>query len=879
MVRFWPVASLVLAAFAFGCAESPLNGDPVPPDPPDDQPDLEPDPEDEWCGPDTVMPCLDCLRRVGETWQDREGRWRQAYEVRDDPRCEASAEVERSDDPSGRQISCAYPDGDRWEIVIDDGELGGPSPDTASSALARYGAPTCQGCGLPLWPEEGDGLAQRAKAYTAYIEPGNDAARCSGILIDRDLVLTTGACVTAETCQRAEILFSAPGAPRRFRCAEVVESGLPYVDYALVRLSEIAGFPYEPIEFDLEAAPGREQRLALAHYSDVPRGGSAPTVVGGTGRLAERAPSSSGVAGLLHGIMVPRAVAVGAGVVDRDSHRLVGLHQESAVCDGPPATSLPIREVVAASPTLRVLLDSCPGHPNDDCDTTFAQLQGSGSYLCGLMPDGRVRCWGKNVPQTAPEGRFERIDGNCGIELGGRVISCWGRGRIEAPPGMRFEGVAKGHEVFGLLDDGRLVTEAGVVQVDGRDFRATALIGARGHTVLDDESFVCALEAQSEAIRCWGRAPRGPFDGRFIALGAYGGHNGVGGGKLCAIRAEQRSMSCWGGDFEALDGLFEQVAVGAKHVCGLEAGRVRCGGAGDPPDGQFDGDVAQYVVAGFFYTCILTRSGHVRCDNNKNGGPHPPSTEIFREVAGGLNVLCGLRVDGTAECSGWAVDRGESPPGIYVDVAAGQWHACTLDPEGQVECWFDMADVEVPVGRYQSIDAGRRATCGLREDGEIVCWGSFFGSAPLRAPANGPFRDLAVGEENVCGLREDGELECTGQARDGVTEPPAGPFVTVDIGDHHACALRPDGEVECWGRDSWGETDVPAELDGLSVQRLAASFDSTCALGDDGRVICWGYDANQTPAGLYRAINDARFSTCAAEIRGGIRCWGRDHER
>lgn len=233
-------------------------------------------------------------------------------------------------------------------------------------------------------------------------------------------------------------------------------------------------------------------------------------------------------------------------------------------------------------------------------------------------------------------------------------------------------------------------------------------------------------------------------------------------------------------------------------------------------------------------------------------------------------------------------------------LAAGEEHACLLDPEGAAWCWGanesgqlgngslvpSATPVRVAGGRrFVAIQAGGSHTCALTAGGEAFCWGSNrFGQLgsggastaefePVPVTGGLSFAALSVGGfHHTCGRTAAGELHCWGGDRDGqlgyappdeclfgvgidpcgrTPRPvPLGSAVgEVSAGFLHTCALDPAGVARCWGENSAGQLGTgttgtrvpPSEVRGaVRFAALASGSLHGCGLDEAGRAHCWG---------------------------------------
>lgn len=310
----------------------------------------------------------------------------------------------------------------------------------------------------------------------------------------------------------------------------------------------------------------------------------------------------------------------------------------------------------------------------------------------------------------------------------------------------------------------------------------------------------------------------------------------------------------------AIGSVVTQVAVGPEHTCALLGdGTVHCYGSGDSGKlgyGNTDtigddepvaaggavsvGGTVESVVVGPHNTCVIVTGGVVRCWGRGSdlfltqntlpvGDDELPSSIDPIDVGGpaaqielGEQMACARRVDGAVRCWGnngfGALGAGTSGawldpttladvalPGLAVDIAVGDWHACAVLQGGALHCWGinfqgtlgyghtdNLGKEETPTdigpvnvgGPVASVEASGNQTCAILTSGSLRCWGYFLGG-------NLGYPSLAenIGDDEV-------------PADVGDINLPAS-VVDVTIADRHVCALLATGAVRCWGEDGY----------------------------------------------------------------------------
>jgi hypothetical protein len=278
------------------------------------------------------------------------------------------------------------------------------------------------------------------------------------------------------------------------------------------------------------------------------------------------------------------------------------------------------------------------------------------------------------------------------------------------------------------------------------------------------------------------------------------GYSGTG-GFFCGIRITGR-VDCIGaagvgqrGNGSFADGFADSVhinfpakalRVGAAHACVLDAkGAAFCWGLND-----------QGQLGGFTSGCTTPRISFDGCSST----PFRGILDLFREIAAGGSVTCGVTIGDTLEC--WGRQIVGTPPPMYFGqtyavpaapklhgLTAGAAHACGISDTGALYCWgandagqlgLSIADavphVAEAIGgslRVIAVSAWAKSTCAVTTAGELYCWGA------------NEFGQLGLGNTT----------RQIGPARVAVGEP----VTSVRLSERHACARASSGAVYCWG--------------------------------------------------------------------------------
>jgi hypothetical protein len=164
------------------------------------------------------------------------------------------------------------------------------------------------------------------------------------------------------------------------------------------------------------------------------------------------------------------------------------------------------RKVVCWGETYSdVLRSSGPGNVFHPLDGAYADVRGGDKQVCGLRPDGTVRC--RRFPDAVPyqpQGTYLAIDVAfhgarpfaCGLRRDTREITCWDG--PPAPPG-RYERLSLGNGI------GCALTAGGEVRCWGSLMTRVRLPAGEFVDVTAGTSLACGVRRDS-TITCWGLA-------------------------------------------------------------------------------------------------------------------------------------------------------------------------------------------------------------------------------------------------------------------------------------------------------------------------------------------------------------------------------------
>ncbi|MBI5545607.1 MAG: hypothetical protein HY901_17105 [Deltaproteobacteria bacterium] len=223
-------------------------------------------------------------------------------------------------------------------------------------------------------------------------------------------------------------------------------------------------------------------------------------------------------------------------------------------------------------------------------------------------------------------------------------------------------------------------------------------------------------------------------------------------------------------------------------------------------------------------------------------------------------------------------------------VAAGGYHSCATDSEGDVYCWGEYGAEEsgseptrvMGASKVKAIAAGWGFTCAIDSNQTLACWGTNqFGELGIGVISLGPIwtatpSDLAMSALAIAG------------------------------GKSHGCAIAGDKALHCWGMNDFDQLGLGGSI-GYQVSPqpvlwtkraigLAAGWKNTCAVTESGALYCWGNntlgelgddsmiarDAPFPVASMQTGVTALAISSlhaCAVKDRK-VFCWGNnDHSQ
>lgn len=447
---------------------------------------------------------------------------------------------------------------------------------------------------------------------------------------------------------------------------------------------------------------------------------------------------------------------------------------------------------VSASTTITVV----------EANTTQAlDLAVGQSHACVITGRGDAYCWGNGEDgrlgamvtldnrldiQTVGGGqRFKQLvagaEFTCGLKSNGEVY-CWGRGQI------------------GQLGQGDPMSSATPVRVD-----TTTLF----ERIFASNQTACGLTDQGK-LWCWGDSRNRQISGNTRE------------GKPVEVASNET---------------FSDIAVGARHICGLINGQVYCWG--DNGSGQ----AGQSDTAQKFDTPQLVK--------DQSGQPLN-ATKIYATN----NTTCALTLNDQTLC--W-----------------GSNDNLRLGVEDQ-----ELSTTPVLLGGGQSFSSlalGGRHACGLKDNGQVWCWGSnayggfgkkplTFSTQPTRMSGNLLFTKITTFDTFVCGISTTDRVYCWGDQGENylgnkvlgyaalptsvvrMTDDELRPAEQVSVGWRHSCVVGNNNRWTCWGRGVEGQlaVDQPNEVTTpenpylpLAMDHISSGERFSCGVSNQ-KVYCWG---------------------------------------
>jgi len=262
--------------------------------------------------------------------------------------------------------------------------------------------------------------------------------------------------------------------------------------------------------------------------------------------------------------------------------------------------------------------------------------------------------------------------------------------------------------------------------------------------------------------------------------------------------------------------------------------------------------------------------------------------------------------------------------GPWIDVSAGDWHACGTKADNTAYCWgfnegrlgtgkADPVQATTPQkvnGSWSQISAGHFHSCGLQTSGQVFCWGvsHFFPLLKILCSllfciASSSLFFFLLVQNNKNGRLGNGQTSDIGSLGAETYEFSPIPvkngdgFKTISAKGSHTCGLKNDGTAWCWGGNDDGELGigefggfktVPTKIPG-KWKEINNGLRFTCGIDSKDDAYCWGalrggqtiyeqLDSKPQKVGLpgqkWSKITGGMQHACGILTDGTARCFG-----
>ena len=350
------------------------------------------------------------------------------------------------------------------------------------------------------------------------------------------------------------------------------------------------------------------------------------------------------------------------------------------------------------------------------------------------------------------------------------------------------------------------------------------------------------------------------------------------------------------------------------------------------------------ITTGYDFACAVLNNTQIKCwgengyyqlsngdTSDRGDGPNEMGDNLpyvrtqastnpvtgFVKVDAGHRSACALTFEGAVYCWGyndnylissasWTMGSATlqtqlSRPAI--DIAVGDYHACVILDNHQVQCWGRNSEGQLGTGNKTTpnqntaqkerpyvdlgsdvgaldIMAGGSYTCAILTTEGTVCWGE---GANYRHGRNSTNDFSSMG---------DGLGNGTGSPYDTIAKPNRSSLATNSQG---TCIVDEWSEVQCWGHNYIAGTTTAAPITinaGGHVRSVAvADGPSACAIRIDGSLVCWGTGSygqlgqgdssnNYPPASgeIIIEYTDVRLWSPDTDFDGMINLWDDDDD-
>jgi alpha-tubulin suppressor-like RCC1 family protein len=409
---------------------------------------------------------------------------------------------------------------------------------------------------------------------------------------------------------------------------------------------------------------------------------------------------------------------------------------------------------------------------------TALRIAAEGDFVCALMSDGTVWCWGANESgQLGLFGAAAEEDGPVPAQVQGLGVQDGTGLRVPLGEGddrtlaasVRFACVIAepigGGQTNGPADvycwGQEMTNEVGFEKFDLPNDRVPVSLAA-------GVDFACALSSDRRTLYCWGESGEGQLGTGQVTSGRNGQPQLV---DLSSLGESDTIVS---------------FAAGRRHACAvLSDGRVFCWG--NNQQGQLNGSA-----------CACPGPAPDACDQSpvctqeRSFGPIEvgsipllPGERVMR-VAAGNSGTCALTSAQRSLCWGQNVsgELGYAPTLLKQPPRPME----TINPDGETH--------ELTYATTLVFGSGAHG-CGLAASGAPFCWGidSEGQAAPLPAGVP-PLGCQPYGGGTIC---------LPSLARPPLVVKPA---IDIVAGLGHSCALLDDASIWCWGNNKRGQRGI-----------------------------------------------------------------------
>ena len=314
----------------------------------------------------------------------------------------------------------------------------------------------------------------------------------------------------------------------------------------------------------------------------------------------------------------------------------------------------------------------------------FTQVQALFPGACALRVNGGLICWGLYPRSSA--GPYDALEQDgCGL-TGAGVLFCWG-----APsPGASFVQYDARSDC-GLRSDGSLACFAEALVPPAGDYQNIA----GDLSALGNSPLACAA-AVSGAVTCFSSfdgvteirssgLPPGNYDRVAVNANDEEGVCGVTNARKLGCSATSETLS------DTRAGRFTQVSVGDGFggnvfACALRtSGAIACWGQPDNSSGDETPPPGDYTQLSDSAQCALRSDGAIVCWGTYTPG-NPPPGRYLQFSDGGIDHICGVRLDHTIYCAGQTGTPAWSA-GDYTEVSTGESEVVGVERDGTLDFW------------------------------------------------------------------------------------------------------------------------------------------------------------------------------------------------